>query len=393
MWRFLVLSLACAGCTNPDDILGANGTVSSVDPVEGQVVRLLRYINGQPRNPLPGDICSLATPLKETRADAEGRFGFELFRVETRRALCFRIDAQFPSGSIAWSELAPYGPQTVLPRLLDWRAAPWLDGGVLQFDPPVPWAEVLPPGSLGETSSAEIQLTHRAQLVTVDGGIAWQAEDRSLIVDESVQYPSEYQYLREPLVLDAIRLEDFEGTLNLSAYLSDGRQEVPFVSSGVIASRMSAGERLALRGTRVPLSRGLGCPELATPCPLTDGELTEVDAGLIDEVSLNLVTPALVSAVVFRGAWVADALIRVVLSQDDGGIGGAFEARVPKADPGAFGYFYSGGAPYVRIADGGFAQLKLTYLVIPVDAGTLTSRVTLQFPEGLARIKEVSIFD
>jgi hypothetical protein len=47
----------------------------------------------------------------------------------------------------------------------------------------------------------------------------------------------------------------------------------------------------------------------------------------------------------------------------------------------------------VRIRDGGYAQLKLTYLVIPLDAGTPASRVTLQFPAGLARIKEVSLFE
>ncbi len=392
MWRCVVLTLACAGCTNPDDILAASGTVASVDPVEGQVVRLLRYIDDQPQNPFPGDICSQATPLKETRADTEGKFGFEVFRVETRRALCLRVDAHFSSGSVAWSDFGFYGSEAQLPRLLDWRAAPWIDGGVLQFDPPVPWLDVLPPGGMGDTSRAEVQLTHRAQLVTADGGIAWQAEDRSLIPEEGPEFSGDYQYAREPLVLDDFRLEDFDGTLTLSAYLFDGRQEVPLVSAGLIPSRMRAGERLALRGTRVPLSRGLACPELATPCPLTDGELTEVDAGLVDEVSLNLVNPALVSAVVLRGAWVADDLIGVVLSQDDGGIAGVFEGRVPKADRGAFASSLAG-VPYVITRDGGFTQPKLAYLVIPVDAGTPTSRVTLQFPEGLARIKEVSIFD
>ena len=149
---------------------------------------------------------------------------------------------------------------------------------------------------------------------------------------------------------------------------------------------------MALRGTRVPLSRGLGCPELASPCPLTDGELTDVDAGLIDKVSFNLAAPSILAAVVIRGAWVADDLIRVVLAKDDGGIGGEFEGRVPKCDRSAFP-ISTGGAPYVRTHDGGFAQLKLTYMVIALDAGTPTSRVTIQFPEGLARIKEVSLFE
>ena len=400
MWRCVVLTLACAGCTNPDDILAAHGTVASVYPVEGQVVRLLRYINTQPNQfqVQPNqflDLCSLATPLKETRADAEGNFGFEVFRVETRRALCFRVDAQFPSGGVAWSDLFFFGPETQLPPLLDWRAAPWLDGGVLHFDPPVPWPDDGPPVQMSDGWHLGVQLTHREQLVTADGGIAWQAEDRLQIPDASTGLEGYYQYAREPLVLDDLRLEDFEGALSLSAYLYDSDQEAPRLSSGTLPTRMRAGERLALRGTRVPLSRGLGCPELATPCPLTDGELTEVDAGMIDEVSFNLAAPAIVSAVVLRGAWVADDLIRVVLAQDDGGISGEFEGAVPNGDRAAFpfGVFPFVNSPYVRIQDGGYVELKLAYMVIPLDAGTPTSRVTLQFPAGLARIKEVSLFE
>jgi len=114
-----------------------------------------------------------------------------------------------------------------------------------------------------------------------------------------------------------------------------------------------------------------------------------VDAGLIGEVSLSLAPPAVVSSAVLRGAWVANDLIRVVLTQGDGGTGGEFEGRVPKGDRVAFGF----GAPStVRISDGGFAQLHLTYMVIPLDAGVPISRVSLQFPAGLARAQEVSVF-
>ena len=381
MWRFVVLTLACAACTNPDDILAAHGSVSSVDPVDGQVVRLLLHIDEHPTWFLVGELDSLPTPLKETRADAEGKFGFEVFRVETRRARWFRVETTFPSGSDAWSDLDFYGPETRLPPLLDWRAAPSLDGGVLHFDPPVPWPDELTPG---------VELTHREQLVTSDGGLAWQAEDRFQVPDESAEYPGSYQLAREPLVMDEPRLEDFEGTLSLSAYLLDSNQDAAFLFSGVLPTRMRAAERLALRGTRVPLSRGLECPELATPCPLTDGALTEVDAGMIDAVSFKLATPAVVSAVVLRGAWVVEDLIRVVLAQDDGGIGGEFTGTVRSGDLGAFG---SGGSPQMRLQDGGWGQLKLTYLVIPLDAGTPTSRVTLEFPGGLARIQEVSVFE
>ena len=222
-----------------------------------------------------------------------------------------------------------------------------------------------------------------------DGGIAWQADDRLQIPDANPEYPGSYELAREPLVMDELRLEDFDGTLSLTAYLVDPAQAGSFFSSGSLPSRMRAGERLVLRGTRVPLSRGLQCPELASPCPLTDGEVTEVDAGMINEVSLNLPTPAFVSAVVIRGGWVAGELIRVVLAQEDGGIGGEFEGTVLRGDFAAFGF----GGEQVRLPDGGYAQLRLAYMVIPLDAGTPASRVTLQFPAGLARIKEVSVFE
>ncbi len=386
MWRFVVITLACAGCTNPDDILAVHGSVASVDPVEGQVVRVLRYLYPLEYQFVP-NACSLATPLKEVRADAEGNYSFELFRVETRNAICFRVDAHFPSGSVAWSEFGSYAPETQLPVLLDWRAALGLDGGVLQFDPPVPWPDDLPPVRIGAVTHVGIQLAHQEQLLTIDGGVAWQAEDRFPLLDGGSEYLG-YQLEREPLVLDAIRLEDFEGKLRLNAYLFDPDEETPLFSSGTFATRMTAGDQLALHGTLVPVSRGLACPEVATPCPLTDGELAEVDAGMINEVSFKLTTPEILSAVVLRDAWVADDVVHVVLTQSDGGLGGEFEATVRKPDPSAF----PSGVSYVRISDGGYAAFRPNYMVIPLDAGTSTSRVTLQFPSGLARIKEVSLF-
>ena len=281
-----------------------------------------------------------------------------------------------------------------MPALFDWRASPSLDGGVLQFDPPVSLPIESAPVRIGSTLRLGIQLTHREQLVTTDGEIAWQAEDRFQIPESDIEVPGYFQYAREPLVLDPLRLEDFEGTLSLSAYLFDPDQEVPLVSSGPLPTRMRAGERLALRGSRVPLSRGLACPELGTPCPLTDGELADVDAGMINEVSFNLAAPAMVSAVVLRGAWVADDLIRVVLAQD-GGISTEFDGVVPKGDRAAFplGVFPFLNSPHVQLKDGGYAELRLAYLVIPLEAGTPASRVTLQFPSGLARIKEISLFE
>lgn len=386
MPRYLILVLMFAGCTNPDDILVVRGLVSSIDTVEGQVVRLLRDVERQPNIT---DRCAHAIPLKETRADVDGEYGFEVLRVETRSA-CFRVEAAFSSGSVSWSDLELYSPETRLAPLLDWRAEPWLDGGVLAFQPAVPWPDDLPPARTGDTLRLGIQLTHQEQLVTSDGGLVWQAEDRHQVADASTEVIGYPTYVREPLVLDSLRVEDFDATLTLTASVLDPDQESGLVSSGPLLTRVKAGAHLALRGGRVPLSRGLDCPALGTPCPLTDGDLTEVDAGLIDEVALKLIAPAHLSAAVVRGAWVAGDRIRVLLTADDGERIGDFEGVLPGSDP-AFANRRS-----VRVQqDAGyaFAQLQLAYIVIPLDAGALTSTATVQFPGGLAQIQEVSLFE
>ena len=66
MWRCLLLAFGFIGCTNPDDILPMHGTLESIDPVEGQVVRLLREVGGE--NASFGGLCTVFEPYKETLA-------------------------------------------------------------------------------------------------------------------------------------------------------------------------------------------------------------------------------------------------------------------------------------------------------------------------------------
>ena len=386
MKRFVAIALVLAGCTNPDDILAVRGTVSSVDPVEGQVVRLTRQrvsgLNlGQP--------CVPTEPFKEMNTGADGAFEFEVFRLETRDT-CFRAEATFPSESVSWSSVLFYGATTELAPLLDWRANPSIDGGVLHFDPPVAWPDDLPPMRMGNTYRTGIQLTHREQLVTSDGELAWQADDRSLSADAGFDFPPTYR--RELLLLDDLRLEDFEGTVILSASLSDpDQQSSSIVSPGPTATLMRAGQKLAVRGNRVPLSRGLECPEVGFPCPLTDGLLTEVDAGLVEAVTLSLPAPATISSVVLRGAWVGNGVIRVALTPEDGGVETEAELTLPRPN------IYAG-VPLeqqlnVLTPEGSYINFREAFVVIPLDAGVPSSRVSVKFPSRLARIRELSVFE
>lgn len=311
--------------------------------------------------------------------EAQSFTGFE--------AICFRVEATFPSGSVAWTDFQSIRSQVEAAPLLDWRAAPRIDGGVLQFEPPVPFPEERSGELIDGVWHLGVHLTHRAQVLTADGGLAWQADDRFQLPDAS------YAFAREPLVVDAARLEDFDGTLRLSATLIDADQRPSGIGSlqGASPVELQAGQQVPLRGALVPVSRGLGCPRFATPCPLTDGDLTVVDAGLATEVELELARPAVVSSVVLRGARVINGLIRTVVAEADGGVVLDVTVTVPESSYSAFDPTRS--SPFVNLADGGYGIIRLGYVVIPLDAGAPAGRVTLQFPDGLVSIQEVSLFE
>ncbi len=365
--RSALLALLLVGCTNPDEIIPASGILVSVDPVEGLPVRMLRSYQA---NYQPGPIDG-ATLFKETQADAEGRFAFEAFRIETQTFTgsgnySFRFETTFPSGTAAWSETS-LGIETRLSPFRDWRPGARLEGDVLRFEPAI---AVVPPSSID----------HRAQLTTSDGGVVWRAGDR--------RFPEQYGPPENaPIVIDALRLEDFTGAVNLEATTLEFEGSVYGIRITAMAPvELRAGERLALSGSRVPLSRGLPCAGFASPCPLTDGDLTMVDAGFREEVTLELPDAAVLTAVVLRGAEVASRSFTLELGQADGGVVLSTEERF---DP----LIYPGAIALIVLADGGYAQTSVQYRVVEFDAGVPVQRVTLRFPNGLLGIAEVSLFE
>ena len=369
--RTALLALVLVGCTNPDEIIAVSGTVLSIDPVEGQSVRMLRSYqpNGAPWQTVDG------TLFKETQVDAGGKFGFEAFRIEAQSFggfgdYAFRVETDFPSGSRAWSDFG-LGMETRLAPLRDWRASPRLEGDVLRFDPPFPWPE--PPLSW---------IDDRAQFTTTDGGVVWRAGDRPVSVPYMYEFPH-----NEPIVMDALRMEDFSGVVNLEATTAEFGgtvYDVRLVSTSTVELR--SGEVLALTGSRVPLSRGLPCAGFDSPCPLTDADLTMVDAGFREELTLELPSAAVLSAVVLRGAEVASFDFTLELGQPDGGVISTQQSFPRWAN-------VDGYRPPLLLADGGYAPVSIQYDVISLDAGVPVQRVTLRFPNGLLRIAEVSLFE
>ena len=386
--RLALVFLVFAGCMNPDEIFPLHGAVTSVDPVEGQVVRLLRHVQPQQCR------SSQATPFKETVADAEGKYGFEVFRVEAQSlggyyTYCFRVEANFPSGSASWSDPGSITTELSFAPLRDWRASPRLENDVLHFEPPVPWPDDAPPvhGPDGQWSLGT-QLIHHARVTTDGGEVIWQGDDRLPVTDGG------FWFERKPIVLDDVRLEDFSSTVTLTADLYEPDQ-VPFgllYSQSTPSVGMRAGERLSVQGLRRPVSRGIPCPELGTPCPLTDGDLAAADAGMLNEVTLQFPAPRLLSSVVLRGALFGGRLVGVRLTREDGGVVQEVETTAPYSDPSSDDY---AGLPssFIQLPDGGYTSLNFAYLVIPLDAGAPVFRVTLQFPDGLAQIQEVSLFE
>jgi hypothetical protein len=371
--------LLLVACLNPDDILPVTGRLASVDSVEGQAVRLLR----QPRLPTFG-VCdgSGLAAFKQTIADADGGYGFEVFRAQAQNlgdqaSYCFRIDTAFASGGLAWSDVQIATLTRVAP-LRDWRPEPRLESGALQLSPPIPLPELDP-------SATQVpMLEQQALLVTADGGVVWKASDWA-------QSDPALGPARQPIQVDELRLEDFSGALTLRAHLQEYLEPDTLLGGTGTwsATDLRSGQQLAFSGSRIPLSRGWPCPEVATPCPLTDGDLAAVDLGQAPSVSLDLPAATALSWLVLRGVETTSPTVAVQLTLEDGGLSEPLLSMLPIS-----GFEEATGGSGQLLEDGGWVQPTLppAYAVIALDAGAPVRRVSVHFPGSLSRIQELSLF-
>lgn len=377
----LIGLLLLPACFNPDDILPLHGALSSADPVEGQVVRLLR----DPAS-TRGMICDGAKPFKETTADAVGNFSFDVFRAQTTKlsglgSFCFRIETTFASGSTAYSDIFALGSELTLPPFVDWRARPTRVDGVLRFEPAAP----LP---MTEAFEGD-QLVHRAEWITADGGLAWAADDRVLGIDmaNGAVAPE-----RQPMAFDDFALEDFSGVVTLHARLTKVAEEQGPFGSNSTTVEMTSGDTLALTGTRPALSRGLPCPLFGTPCLLSDGDLTPTDGGMTQAVAFTLPAPGSVSGVVVRGAETDSLLIGIQLFDVDGGTLPLVQHVLPSS-------MWNSGVPTFELRtlpDGGLEfgpRAEPRFFTVTFDAGVPVSKVGIGFAGGVKGISEVSLFE
>jgi hypothetical protein len=378
------LLLLLTGCFNPDDILPVHGTLTSVDPVAGQVVHLLRDPVAE-----SGPTCSEAKPFKEIAADDSGNYSFDVFRAQATKLtgngqFCFRVDTAFASGSTVFTDIMGLSGDRALPPFPDWRAQPQRTGGVLYFDPIAP----LP----ADEMAAGDQLTHRAEWFTDDGGLAWVTDDRVGEVD--LANMGALVVKRVPMPFDDVTLEDFSGAVRLRAQVTIVEADIGPFGGGATTYEAASGQALPLSGSRVPLSRGLACPALGSPCPLTDGDLTPVDAGSdpFFKVTLTLPAPATLSSIVIRGAETESTLLGVQLVGADGGVLALVQKVLPVT-------MWSSGVPKFSRRprrDGGIVlepQSEARFVTINVDAGVPISEVRIGFGGTVERISEVSLFE
>lgn len=386
MKRSLLLVMVLAGCFNPDDIFPVHGQVTSLDPVEGQVVRLLR-------DPAPaiGPSCTDARPFKETQVDAEGNFTFDVFRAQAMKLtggapFCFRVETTFASGSVVSTELLALSGEESLPPFPDWRAQPRRVDGVLLFEPVRPLPEV--------ESFETDQLAHRAEWRTADGGLAWAADDlvTGFDADTMALVP-----LRRPLGFTDAALEDFSGTVVLHARTTIvAAEETAFGNRSAHTLELQSGQTLPLAGQRTPFSRGLSCPPQADPCPLTDGALTPVDAGnslgTNTVLTFTLPAPALLSELVLRGVETDALLMGVQLLDADGGTLWLVQHELPTS-------LWNAGLPSFVLRpsrDGGveFSPRSAPHFIsVPLDAGVPVSEVRVGFAGGVESLSELSLFE
>lgn len=377
----LVLSLVFAACFNPDDILPVHGSLTSADPVAGQVVRLLRDPAGAREVS-----CTEAKPFKETTADEAGNFSFDVFRAQAVKltaqgVFCFRVETTFASGSTVFSDLVGLSGEVTLPPFPDWRAAPSRFDGVLRFEPFAPLPVV-------ERFEGD-QLVHRAQWVTADGGLAWVVDDRVMALNPVT---NEVAPTRVPMAFDDFALEDFSGTVSLNARLTITEEsEGPFGSNSTTLEARS-GQTLQLVGNRTPLSRGLECPPFGTPCFLTDGDLSPVDAGGAPGVSFSFAAPTSVSAVVVRGVETEALLMGLQLTDADGGTLPLVQQFLPTS-------LWNAGVPNFTLRplpDGGLEfgpKADARFVTITFDAGVPVRQVRVGFANSMLRSGEISLFE
>jgi hypothetical protein len=217
-------------------------------------------------------------PFKQTEADDEGRFLFQLLRYElttlgsndiANSGFCYRIDVDGGENGAKTSVWTSMGYRDVyLERVYRW------DDGVISLEPTVDGHLLpAPPGPLPPSDNVQMFVNDIVAYeweLTASGKPLWRAEQTG-----------------SPFLVDAPLREDFAEVEARGIMLSflarrDLARDVPelegLLPSGGVYTEHAAGPAVVLPSidAHLPVSRGVPCLIGATrldPCPATDGKL------------------------------------------------------------------------------------------------------------------------
>lgn len=393
----LVVLLVASSCLNPDDIFPLRGTVET----QGQRVTLERSPRAT-RDDCGADFIT----LKETDANQQLEYGFEIFRAQAQSLttgwpFCFRVSTTYASGTKAWGVTSDVQSGLDFPLLPDWQATPFFQGSVEWF----------PDG--GSRSSRELAVFPRiayqrpedygfidrvaVTLTGADGVVQWRQGD-TRVEDLTMAVT------RTPLTADERVLNEFGGGslratgeyTRASRYIDGLDGELRTEWSPTVTALSGATLEL-VETPRTPPSRGAAC-EGFTGCPFTDGVLApaEVNDGAI---TLHFAQPLSARLVVLRGVVTPYVGPRVDLPFDpDMVVLAAFnvDGGIVSEAPGVAGllasatFVHDPDGPPVR-RDGGVTEYPPTYLAIPVRPSEPISSLRLQM--NALRVEEISVWN
>ncbi|MFT3839204.1 MAG: hypothetical protein QM723_19640 [Myxococcaceae bacterium] len=389
--------LLCACPEDPDEILHFSGTVTrsdAVTPLDGVKVALLRSSDGN---------CTDEQPWHEATTADGGHWSLDFFRGEiqpgyisndtaglTRR--CVTTHAQFTSGADTNFISGSFDPLTVAPVMFEWQTPIALDGGVVVFTP------LVPPEKLAEIDAAETLyengIQHEVQ-VKVGGRQIWKSSDLRYDFSNIQSTPDITPTVRVPMNVPDRVIEDFDAELDLVARAN---RKLSYPSSSVETTHDTPvqvnhlpANVLKVKHTGVPLTRGLSCAPLASPCPLTDGVLDPIDfdAG-VNGFVFDLRSPSKVEWIVLRDANVDLASLTPQLDlMDDAGT--VIESLQPQEIPpdDDLGVYL---LDWRKFANGPQVLTSAPIVQWSVDGGVPASSVRLTFGAPVTRASELSLF-
>jgi hypothetical protein len=333
--------------------------------------------------------------LRETAADEEGRFLFQLLRHEidgAPAAHCYRADVESGRSGAETSVWWTMGitRDVYLDRVHRWDEGEisiirTVDGHSLWAPPgPMPASEA-DSGSTGHLFSEDDAVAYEWELTAL-GQPLWRAEKAG-----------------EPFVADEFLLEDFDvaAHANMLSYLAPPELQILTNLDGYFELAAGPSVPIPVETPRVPVSRGAVCsagPKRFDPCTATDGKLDlavfdlSVQVGSVfiaTALVLELPTAARPSLVIFRDLQTQSSPHLTIEGSADGEIWsplGSFRQSFQGDMVSAYEFMTAQMTIQARQGRSGYFRMELTPPTEPIKQIRLRN-------EAVFAVREISFFE